>query len=105
MVASRHLPRTLALLAATACGGGPALAAGDRELGRYLAAECAACHRPSGASAGIPAIVGLPEDAFIAMLKEYRDKKRSNTVMQTIAGKFGDAEVEALAAYFGALKP
>ena len=38
-------------------------------------------------------------------MNEYRDKKRNNPVMQTIAGKLSNDEIAALAAYFGSVKP
>jgi cytochrome c len=37
-------------------------------------------------------------------MDEYRAKRRSNPVMQTIAGKLSADEIAALAAYFGSLK-
>lgn len=68
-------------------------ASGDQALGAYLAGECVACHLPSGRQVGgIPAIVGWPQSAFIA-------------VMQAVAAKFTADELAALAAYFGSLKP
>jgi cytochrome c553 len=84
----------------------PALSAGgDRELGKHLSSECVTCHQISGRiTAGIPAIIALPDDQFIAMMNGYRDKIRDNQVMQTIAVKFSDEEIAALAAYFGGLK-
>ncbi len=81
------------------------MAAGDRALGEYLSSECVACHQVTGQHAGgIPPIVGLPEDSFIQMIDEYRKKTRANPIMQTIAGKFSNDEIAALAAYFGSLK-
>jgi cytochrome c553 len=82
-----------------------ALAAGDRALGEYLSSECVTCHQLSGREQpGIPSIIGIPEAKIIAALIEYKDKKRSNAVMQAIAGKFSTEEIAALAAYFGSLK-
>ena len=88
------------------CAVFPALAAGgDKAFGAYLAGECVTCHLPSGRQVGaIPAIVALPEDAFIAMMQSYARKERDNQVMQTVAAKFKDDELAALAAYFGGLK-
>jgi cytochrome c553 len=80
-------------------------AAGDRELGEYLSSECVTCHQLSGKYDGIPPIVGWPEESFIAILSEYREKRRENQVMRSIAIKFTDEEIAALAAYFGSLKP
>ena len=82
----------------------PSLAAGDRALGEYLSSECVTCHQLSGRYQGIPPIIGWPEASFVEIMNEYRDKRRTNPVMQTIAGKFSSDEVAALAAYFGSLK-
>lgn len=92
---------TLALLSLAPKAG---TAAGDRALGEYLSSECVTCHQLSGRFQGIPPIVGWPEASFIEIMDEYREKKRDNAVMQTIAGKFSKDEVAALAAYFGSLK-
>jgi cytochrome c len=81
-------------------------AAGDRELGQYLSSECVTCHQLSGMTAqGIPPIAGQAETAFIAALNDYRAKKRPNPIMQTIAAKFSQEEIAALAAYFASLRP
>jgi cytochrome c553 len=86
-------------------GGGCAGAAGDRELGEYLSAECVTCHQLSGKFDGIPPIIGWPPESFVAILTDYRERRRENQVMRSIAVKFSDEEIAALAAYFGSLKP
>lgn len=79
---------------------------GDKAFGEYLSAECVTCHQKSGkVVGGIPAIVGWPEDQFIAVMLSYREGARENQVMRSIVGKFNHDEIEALAAYFGSLKP
>ena len=82
----------------------PAITAGDRALGEYLSSECVTCHQITGKYEGIPPIVGWPESSFVEIMDEYRAKKRNNPVMQTIAGRFNNEEIAALAAYFGGLK-
>jgi len=83
-----------------------ATAAGDVELGKYLSSECVTCHQATGiAAAGVPAIVGMPDDQFSALMNSYKAKERDNAVMQTIAGRLKDEDIAALAAYFGGLKP
>jgi cytochrome c553 len=76
----------------------------DLELGRYLATECMTCHRSAAASGGIPNIYGMAEVRFTDLVKAYRDKRLSNAVMQTIAGRLKDEEIEALAAFFARTK-
>jgi cytochrome c553 len=80
-----------------------AVAQGDKALGEYLSSECVTCHQITGKHEGIPPIVGWPEVTFIAIMGEYRQKKRQNPIMQTIAGRFSADEIAALAAYFGSL--
>src|SRR5262245_928016 len=93
----------LAVLAATLAIA-MAAAAGDRSLGEYLSSECVTCHQITGKYEGIPPIIGWPEASFVEIMGEYRNKKRSNPIMQTIAGRFSTDEIAALAAYFGSLK-
>jgi cytochrome c553 len=105
----RRVQATLCLVAATAAlvllPIGAGTAAGDRALGEYLSSECVTCHQLSGRYQGIPPIVGWPEASFIEIMNEYREKRRANPVMQTIAVKFSSDDIAALAAYFGSVKP
>lgn len=87
---------------ALACCADPG-AAGDPAYGEYLAGECTTCHQRSGQTNGIPSITGWPADQFVAVLKSYKQKDRPNEVMQSIAGRLGDPEMQALAAYFAGL--
>ncbi len=78
---------------------------GDAEYGAYLGQSCLGCHQISGRYDGIPPIIGWPEDVFVDVMKEYRDKTRANPVMQTVAQPLGEEELAALAAYFGSIGP
>jgi cytochrome c553 len=100
------------MLSAAMMGAAPqqAAAAGesprDREFGEYLSRECVTCHQITGRVVGhVPMIIAWPEDQFIAVMQSYRSKHRENKVMQAVASKLSDNEIEALAAYFGALPP
>jgi cytochrome c553 len=103
---NRLRPVRIALLAALGVpvvlvpGGNIGARTPDIELGRYLAAECMTCHRGAAASGGIPNIYGMAEHRFTELVKAYRDKRLSNAVMQTIAGRLKDDEIDALAAFF-----
>lgn len=80
-------------------------AAADVALGEYLSAECVTCHQLSGAvTGGIPAITGLPEEAFVEALTAYKTGKRDNPVMRNIAARLSQDDMAALAAYFAAQK-
>jgi cytochrome c553 len=101
----RELSRSVAVATAgLLSAGASAQAAADLELGRYLSTECTTCHRPGAASAAIPNIYGLDEATFAEVMKGYRDKRLANPVMQNIAGRLKDDDIEALAAFFAARK-
>lgn len=90
-----------ALLAATA-----STAADDARLrayGRHLSAECSACHRVDGVDNGIPSITGWPIDDFVTTLRFYKEGARQNSAMVSVAQSLDDAQMEALAAYYGSL--
>ena len=92
----RSVIAMLSILTAAA----PAHAAPDIELGRYLSNECLTCHRSATATSTIPNIFGMAESTFADVVKAYRDKRLGSAVMQTIAERLKDDEIEALAAYF-----
>lgn len=73
---------------------------GDAALGEYLSGECVTCHQLSGKNEGIPSIVGWPAPWFVEAMNAYKSKKRANPVMQTIAGRYTEDEIAALAVYF-----
>jgi cytochrome c len=77
----------------------------DRAFGEYLAGDCVACHRQSGAADGIPPIAGLPAEHLINALVEYKLGVRANEVMTVRTSRLGDEEIAALAAHFTAQKP
>ena len=96
--------RGIAATAAVLALAGVAAGRGDIELGRYLAAECLTCHRTATATSTIPNIFGMAAPRFTTLIKAYRDKQLPNPVMQNIAGRLKDEDIEALAAYFAATK-
>lgn len=76
---------------------------GDPDYGEYLSGECTTCHQEGGADQGIPSIVLWPEADFVLAMHAYKSKKRAHPVMQMIAGRLGDEEIAALAAYFATI--
>lgn len=74
---------------------------GDHKLGQYLASECVSCHQVSGRqSDGVPSITGWPDDQFVAVMLSYKNKDRDNQVMQTIAARLSEEDIDALSVYF-----
>lgn len=74
-------------------------------------AACTACHAPNGNGnmlAGFPRLSGQPVEYTIAQLKAYREQQRTtdedfNNMMQDIAAKLTDTEIEAVANYMTGL--
>lgn len=83
----------------------PALADETKLLayGRHLASECSSCHRIDGVDNGIPSITGWATPHFIETMGYYRSGARTNKVMISVAQSLDAEQVEALAAYYGAL--
>ncbi|HBV55214.1 MAG TPA: cytochrome C [Rhodobacteraceae bacterium] len=77
---------------------------GDPEYGEYLGSECQTCHQVNGDNAGIPSIVGWPEEDFVIAMHAYKRKIRPHPVMQMMAGRLTEEEIAALAAYFKGLQ-
>ena len=83
-VMKRHAVACPLALAAAMWTPAGAVAA-DKAFGEYLSSECVTCHQISGRYEGIPPIVGWPEPIFIEIMDDYRQKKRANPIMQTMA--------------------
>ena len=81
--------------------------AGIAEIG---AAACSACHSPNGeglSSAGYPALSGQDPAYTELQLKAFRSGMRNNDdaqVMRSIAARFSDEEIAALASYVSGLR-
>ena len=103
-MSSRRI-RTVPVILAGLCAAGllspPALADELYELGEYLSGDCTACHQLQGESKGIPPITGWPVESFVAVMQAYRHGERNDTLMQTVARRFSDEDLQALAVFFG----
>ena len=77
---------------------------GDYDYGEYLSSECLACHQLNGNDAGIPGISGWPQEDFVTSMHAYKEKHRSNPVMQMMAGRLSNEEIAGLAEYFNTVE-
>lgn len=99
--------KRLHVLAALLCSFAlaSAFAAGDPAAGKAKAGTCAGCHGANGeGKAPNPAIAGMPEDKFVAALKDYKSGKKANAPMKSMTASLSDADMANLAAYFASLK-
>ena len=66
-----------------------------------MAAACANCHGTDGRSQGaVPSLAGQNKTAMLQALREFRDGKRSATIMHQLAKGYSDQQLELLSDYF-----
>ena len=96
--------KTMITLLAGLCAGGflfaPAAADELYELGEYLAGDCTACHQLQGRAPGIPPITGWPVESFVMVMVAYKEGERDHALMQNVARRLSDEDMQALAVYF-----
>jgi cytochrome c553 len=82
-----------------------AVASGNAERGKALAAGCAGCHGAQGISPSdaFPNLAGQSEPVLYKQLEDYRSGKRQNPIMQGMAAALDDQKTADVAAYFASL--
>ncbi len=85
------------------CAGlsSPVLAA-DKSAGGKVAQSCVMCHGDNGLSTmpGTPSLAGQSEIYLASQLRQFRDGKRHNEVMNVIAKPMSDADIDNVSAWF-----
>lgn len=96
--------KTVSLIAAGLLCAGLSTAAlsADLNAGAKAAQSCMMCHGENGISTmpGTPSIAGQQEIYLAAQLRQFRDGKRHNEVMNVIAKPLSDADIDNISAYF-----
>lgn len=75
---------------------------------RALAANCASCHGTNGKSqpgSSVPGLAGRPKESMVNAMQEFKDGKRTATLMHQIAKGYSAEEIAALGEYFANQKP
>lgn len=96
----------LALAGALALVVGTASAA-PIATGEMLANSCAGCHGTNGRisnSAFMP-LAGMPQEQFVRTMTDFREGRRSSTLMGHVTKGYSDEELKAMAAFFASVKP
>ena len=66
-----------------------------------LSLSCTSCHGTEGKSESFtPSIAGMEKTALYEMLLEYKNGKKTGTMMQKHVKGFSDEELEQIAYYF-----
>ncbi|MGO4329672.1 c-type cytochrome, partial [Cupriavidus sp. M-11] len=71
------------------------------------AAACAGCHGPAGrapANSAVPGLAGRSRSELVRQMQDFKQGKREATVMQQIAKGYTDQQIEAIAAWFAAVR-
>ena len=80
------------------------LVGADFEYGQHLSGECVTCHNSTGLNQGIPKITGMKTEIFIKKILAYKTKQKDNAVMQMVADRLGEEEINSLALYLSKTK-
>lgn len=99
-----HLPLSLSFLlwTGTTAGAQPPT---DTHA-RNLAASCSNCHAaPAHGEAVVRPLAGMPAADLARAMQEFRAGSRPGTVMPQLAKGYTDAQIEAIAQWYGAQRP
>jgi cytochrome c553 len=79
--------------------------AGDAAAGKEKAMVCAGCHGAAGISANPmwPNLAGQQAGYLAAQIKQFRDGKRINAMMNNMVKTLSDEDADNLAAYYSGL--
>ena len=78
----------------------------DPNAARSLAASCFTCHGTNGVSVNNvpPGLAGMNKDVLLQTLKDFKEGRRTATIMHQHAKGYTDAQLEQIAGYFAAQK-
>ncbi len=95
------------LLFLSAPAGAESLVDGDAEAGKAKSITCSACHGAEGVSANPlwPNLAGQGAPYIVAQLKNFKQGRRNNALMNAQAMTLSDQDMIDLAAYFASLPP
>lgn len=79
----------------------------DPGAGKTAAGACAGCHGYDGNSLNpyMPNLAGQPMEYLIKAIKDYRDGRRREPLMQEPVGHLGDRTIADIAAYYAHQRP
>lgn len=95
--------RNLAVLLTALLSTSPlSYAQGDAESGRKKAKECFACHGETGISKSPewPSLAGQKQRYMINQLKAFRSGVRNSPLMNPVAARLSDRDIEDITRYF-----
>lgn len=103
----RPLTSFVAAVLVAAAPSAFAQGASHPDLARSLAATCANCHGTGGKAATntqVPSLAGRSKEEIARLMTEFRDGKRTGTIMHQLAKGYTPEQIDAMAAWFAAQK-
>ncbi len=100
------LPGVMVLVISTTLSAAPSGETIARQGNGNGAAPCMSCHGDKGQgnpAAAYPYLAGQSATYLVKQLKDFASKRRSNSVMQAIAGGLSAQEIKAVADYYSHL--
>ncbi len=102
---SMHAIRFVVAAAALVGAGAATAQPQDPDLGRDLAATCAACHGTDGVSqGGFASLAGANKDDMVRKLEGFKAGTLEGTVMPQLMKGYDDTQIELVGAWFAAQK-
>jgi cytochrome c553 len=83
----------------------PATAIADAKAGEKKVQLCLLCHKSDNPGAWLPTLEGQTREYLVAQIKAYKEKRRSDTGMQTNTMRLSDRDIRDIADYFAARPP
>ena len=89
-----------------AAGAAAPAQAQDANAARSLAATCFTCHGTDGRSVGgiPPSLAGRGKSELLQALKDFKEGKRTATIMHQHAKGYTDEQLDLIAGYFAGVK-
>ncbi|MEO1201251.1 MAG: c-type cytochrome [Pseudomonadota bacterium] len=99
--------KAIALTFLTASASAEGIVDGDVEAGKAKSITCSACHGAEGISANPlwPNLAGQGAPYIVAQLRNFKEGRRNNALMNAQAMLLSDQDMNDLAAYFASLPP
>jgi cytochrome c553 len=86
-------------------GGWASAQALDPMQVRGWASTCATCHGTAGiAQPGMESLAGVNKDEMLKKMLDFKTGKKPATLMHQLSKGYSDEQLQALSAYFAALK-
>ena len=87
-------------------GTAQAVEAADISAGMQASKSCVSCHGANGISANenYPNLAGQKSAYLEKQMKDFKDKKRVDPIMNSMSASLSDQQIANIAAYYASLK-